>query len=248
MESLYSRLAGQWDVLFPPDSQRVSFLDGLMKRSGARIIEVGCGSGATAISLASLGYSVAASDLDEVMIESARKSAGENVEFSVDDMIHALEKEPHASAFGVFCMGNTLPHLTAEGELDRFFRAAGSALAPGGSLVIQMLNYPRIISMGSLLLPDLQGDGFIFRRKQTFDRDSGLIIFETEVVSGGDSEKRRHNLLPVDVHNLELMVSRAGLKTSGVFADWNRRIFNEQDSWLVSLYTRKAISIGTDTH
>ncbi len=63
MKSLYSRLAGQWDTLFPPDSQRVLFLDELMPTSGARIIEVGCGTGATAISLASLGHSVAASDV-----------------------------------------------------------------------------------------------------------------------------------------------------------------------------------------
>lgn len=236
MKSLYSRLAGQWDTLFPPDSQRVLFLDELMPTSGARIIEVGCGTGATAISLASLGHSVAASDLDEDMIQLARKSAGEGVEFSIDDMISALQKVPSQSAHAVLCMGNTLPHLTAEGELEQFFQAAGDALLPGGSLVIQMLNYPRITALGSLQLPDLQGDGLTFRRKQTFDETSGLIYFDTRVVAGNQKEQRRHNLRPFDVQELELAAEKAGLEPAGVFCDWKRSPFRDNNPWLVSLY------------
>ncbi|MCK5736943.1 MAG: methyltransferase domain-containing protein, partial [Spirochaetaceae bacterium] len=88
------------------------FLDELIAISDARIIEVGCGSGATAVSLASLGYSVAASDLDSDMITTARESFGDRVDFSVDNMISALEKIPAHSADAVLCLGNTLPHLT----------------------------------------------------------------------------------------------------------------------------------------
>ncbi len=236
MTSLYSRLAGQWDILFPPDSQRVLFLDELLLTSGARIIEVGCGTGATAISLASLGHSVAASDLDEDMILTARKSAGEGVEFSVDDMISAIRKVPSQTAHAVLCMGNTLPHLTAEGELEQFLQAAGDALLPGGSLVIQMLNYPRITALGSLQLPDLQGDGLTFHRKQTFDETSGLIYFDTQVIAGNQKEQRRHSLRPFDVRELAVPAEAAGLKPSGVFCDWKRNPFREDNSWLVSIY------------
>jgi len=236
MKSLYSRLAGQWDTLFPPDSQRVLFLDELMPTSGARIIEVGCGTGATAISLASLGHSVAASDLDEDMILMARESAGESVEFSVDDMISALRKVPSQSAHAVLCMGNTLPHLTAEGELEQFFQAAGAALLPGGSLVIQMLNYPRITAMGSLQLPDLQGEGITFRRKQTFDKATGLIYFDTAVIAGKQKEQRRHNLRPFDVQELASPAKDAGLEPTGVFCDWKKSPFGGDNPWLVSLY------------
>lgn len=236
MTSLYSRLAGQWDILFHPDSQRVLFLDDLLLTSGARIIEVGCGSGATAISLASLGHSVSASDLDVDMIQTARNSAGEGVEFSVDDMISALQKVPFQSAHAVLCMGNTLPHLTAEGELEQFFQSAGAALLPGGSLVIQMLNYPRITALGSLQLPDLQGDNLIFRRKQTFDKETGLIYFDTQVIAGKQKEQRRHSLRPFDVRELAGPAEAAGLKPSGIFCDWNRTPFRDDNSWLVSIY------------
>ena len=113
--------------LFPPDSERVSFLSALVgeKPKNGKIIEVGCGTGATSIALAKAGFSVSASDLDPEMIARAIYS-GEAVsrrrnnrcsipspesEFSVDDMIGALEKAPPSSGRLILCLGNTLPHL-----------------------------------------------------------------------------------------------------------------------------------------
>lgn len=253
MDSLYSRLADQWDFLFPPDSERISFLTEILDNltSGARIIEVGCGTGATAISLATLDYAVAASDLDTDMTKIAQRSAGERassgsedyypqagqVRFTADDMIGALEKAPAHSAHAVLCLGNTLPHLTAAGEMRRFFPAAGTALVTGGKLVIQILNYPRILRLGSLELPDLEGDGLLFRRRQTFDADSGLVIFDTEVESGGRTEHRSHSLLPVDVKDLKNPALEAGFAPSGIFRDWEGTEFDGSAPWLVSTYT-----------
>ena len=253
MDSLYSRLADQWELLFPPDSERVSFLTEILETltSGARIIEVGCGTGATAISLASFGHAVAASDLDADMTTAALRSAGDrassgsdnyypesgHVRFTVDDMIGALEKAPPGTAHAVLCLGNTLPHLTGAGELRRFFLAAGAALVSGGKLVIQILNYPRIVHLGSLELPDLEGEGLLFRRRQAFDADSGFVVFDTEVESGGRTERRSHNLLPVDVKNLMDPALEAGLIPSGIYRDWEGTEFDSDAPWLVSIYT-----------
>ena len=253
MDSLYSRLADQWELLFPSDSERVLFLTEMIETltSGARIIEVGCGTGATAISLASLGHAVAASDLDNDMTTTALRSAGDrvsfgsdnyypesgHVRFTVDDMIGALEKAPPGTAHAVLCLGNTLPHLTGAGELKSFFRAAGAALVSGGKLVIQILNYPRIVCMGSLELPDLEGEELLFRRRQTFKADSGLVVFDTEVESGGRTERRSHNLLPVDVKNLMDPALESGLTPSGIYRDWEGTEFDSNAPWLVSTYT-----------
>lgn len=251
MDSLYSRLAGQWNSLFPPDSERVSFLVGLFEgmNSDVRIIEVGCGTGATAISLATLGYSVAASDLDKDMIMSAQQSAGlryatvsENyypeageVRFTVDDMIGALEKAPAGSVQTVLCLGNTLAHLTGPGELSRFFKAAASALIVDGTLVIQILNYQRLLRLGSIELPELTGDGLQFRRRQSFDRASGLVVFETEVESGNRTERRTHNLLPLSVEQLTRSAQETGLSSSGVYRDWKGTAYEGSAPWLVSV-------------
>lgn len=250
MISLYSRLAQQWDLLFPPDNERITFISDLFEGSVSdkRIIEVGCGTGQTALGLAEAGYSVAASDLDPEMIAIAIAITEEAMadpnaepglpEYSVDDMIGALDAAPPASANLILCLGNTLPHLTDSVELARFFRAAGKALVPDGKLVLQILNYPRIVGLGSMTLPDLQGDGIIFRRRQIFNPETRTISFETEVESEGTVERRTHNLNPVTTESLAGYSAEAGLAENGVFCDWNKTPFTEEHPWLAAVYTR----------
>jgi glycine/sarcosine N-methyltransferase len=254
MGSLYSRLAGQWNVLFPPDADRVSFLVGLLDKitPAARIIEVGCGTGTTAISLATLGFHVAASDLDPVMIaiakETDKRAAASDdvgyypalgqVRFFVDDMIGSLENAPADSTHAVLCLGNTLPHLTRPGELDRFFRAAGKTLVADGVLIIQILNYPRIIRKGGLTLPELKGDGLLFRRRQVYNEDTGLISFHTEVESSTETEARTHKLFPIDRELLSKHADAAGLSESGAYCDWKYSAFEGDSPWIAAVYTR----------
>jgi glycine/sarcosine N-methyltransferase len=252
MDSLYSRLANQWNVLFPPDADRVIFLTGLLDEmtSAARIIEVGCGTGATALSLATLGFSVAASDLDPDMIAIANETDMEaaasddvgyyppsgHVRFFVDDMIGGLENAPADSTQAVLCLGNTLPHLTQPGELDRFFQAAGKTLVADGVLVIQILNYPRIVGKGGLTLPELKGDGLLFRRSQIYNKDTGLISFHTEVESSTETEARTHNLIPVDKELLSKHADASELSESGVYCDWDYTPIEGDSPWMAAVY------------
>lgn len=249
MKSLYSRLARQWDVLFPPDNDRIVFISDLLdgEASDNRIIEVGCGTGTTALSLAAAGYSVAASDLDPEMIAIAEQSFGKGAEaamvrFSVDDMIGALEAASAGSANLILCLGNTLPHLTESGEMTCFFQAARRALASDGKLVVQVLNYRRIIGLGSLNLPDLQGDGIVFRRRQVYLPDIGSISFQTEVESEGVIERRTHNLHPVTVEEMVGYSTETGLTESGIFCDWNRTPFSEEQPWLAVVFKSQGAS------
>lgn len=254
MNSLYSRLARQWDTLFPPDTERVNFLNELLENfgSGKRVIEVGCGTGATAIDLAGRGCSVAASDLDSDMIAIARTSAGRaldadagdyypdagSVNFSTADMIGALDAAPFSSANLILCLGNTLPHLTESGELARFFEAVRRALVPGGILILQILNYSRISKLGGLELPPLQGDGLLFRRRQVPVPETGLISFQTEVESDGIVERRTHNLIPITIDVLAEYSSDAGFAAGEIFSDWNNTLFKPDSPWLAAVYTR----------
>lgn len=252
MKSLYSRLARQWDVLFPADDDRIAFVSDLsgVEVSDHRIIEVGCGTGKTAISLASTGYSVAASDLDPEMVEIAKQSVqmgsvlvkdgyyGEPgfVRFSIDDMIGALEAAPPGSANIILCLGNTLPHLTETDEMARFFRAAGTALAPGGKLVVQILNYRRIIGLGTMKLSDLHGDGIVFRRSQIYLPEKGSVTFQTEVESEGIIERRTHNLYPLTLEELVSYSAEAGLRETGIYCDWKKTAFTEDSPWLAGVF------------
>ena len=245
MTSLYTRLAGQWDNLFPPDNDRVAYIAGILGNNpaGKKVIEVGCGTGATARSLADIGCVVEASDLDPQMVAEAvkhlRSSKQGNVVFSVDDMLGALEKAKTSSTQLILCLGNTLPHLTGNDEIPRFFSFASEALARGGTLMVQLLNYPLIIRKGSLDLPELAGEDLRFRRRQVYIPESGLVEFLTEVESRGEVAKMTHKLRPLDIDSLTASAELSGLKSVGAFRDWKGSIFNGEAPWLVSLWRKE---------
>jgi glycine/sarcosine N-methyltransferase len=256
MDSLYARLAEEWDNLFPPDLERLAFLDRTAQSLApeARITEVGCGSGATAVGLAELGSAVAASDLDADMIAVAVNTAGElleesdfvkashpspgRVSFRVADMVGALESGESKSANLVLCLGNTLPHLTEAHLVARFFDAAYAHTSPGGQLIIQILNYEKVRALKSLVLRELVSGDLSFRRRQVFNERTGFVEFSTEVEMDGQVEKRRHTLNPLESGNLNEYARRSGYEPAACYEDWSNTLSSGDSPWFVLVYSR----------
>ena len=256
MDSLYSRLAAQWDRLFPPDPRREAFLAHLSRpfRPYARVIDVGCGTGATARFLAAEGHAVAASDLDPDMVRVAWEAsdgtratapAAENpfppagtAHFAVADMVAALATAPASTTDVVLCLGNTLPHLATIADLRTFVRSSAATLRGEGVLVIQILNYTRILRNGRTELPDLKGDGLRFRRHQFYDSETKRIVFATEVRQSDRVEHRKHYLMPLDTAELDSIASEAGLGSAGLYGDWRGTPFRSENPWLVAIYRK----------
>lgn len=109
--------------LWPP-------LIALLKRhapSPARILEIGCGNGATARMLASLGYEVVGFDPSESGIEIAKRACPAGVEFhvgSIDDDI--------ASRFGVFPVVISLEVIEHCPSSRQFMSAFMQGMQPDG--------------------------------------------------------------------------------------------------------------------
>ncbi|WP_449064400.1 class I SAM-dependent methyltransferase [Planomonospora algeriensis] len=102
---------------------------------GARVLDAGCGTGRVAIRLAELGYECAGADLDESMLEVARRLAPGLTWVTGD--LSALTP----GAFGpgrpfdlVVAAGNVIP-LLAPGSEARAVRRLAALLRPGGLLV-----------------------------------------------------------------------------------------------------------------
>jgi SAM-dependent methyltransferase len=97
---------------------------------GERIIDVGCGCGATSIALAELGADVRGVDISEPMLKRARERASgfENVRFSVDDAASAAFTADHQLVFSRFGVMFFADPVAA-------FRNLHGALSDGGRLV-----------------------------------------------------------------------------------------------------------------
>jgi len=129
---------------------RKSFLpDGLfvlVKEARARkILEFGCGTGTVAVGLSLEGYDVTGVDYSPEMLKIARQKAGAHgtkTRFFNGNIIDIRLPERFDL---LLCLGNTLPIITSLSDSRKLLRNCLNHLNPGGILIIQILNYDRIL-------------------------------------------------------------------------------------------------------
>jgi SAM-dependent methyltransferase len=130
----------------------LELLDGAPDRS---VLDLGCGTGEHTAFFAQEGARAVGVDRSESMIESARdhEAAGHG-RFVLGDLLELPAALADHTRFGLaICLGNTLPHLREDDELDALLAGAHGALLPGGALLIQILNYEGILATGRRHLP-----------------------------------------------------------------------------------------------
>lgn len=146
-ESPYSRLNYRRLIAWPERIRREwPFLENEIERAPERsVVDLGCGTGEHARHLASRGVRTLGIDRAEDQIAKARDFENEfdtGPTFAHGDLVRlgSLTSERFGLAI---CLGNVLPHLYDE-ELEATVRETASILAPGGRLLLQLLNYQRI--------------------------------------------------------------------------------------------------------
>lgn len=143
--AVFERMAGEWDALEDPRTElgadataRVDFLRTLCT-AGARVLEVGCGTGVNLVGLADRIDSGVGVDFAPAMIDRAREAARrcgvDNLRFVVGDA-RSLDSVPDASGpFDLVLLAGVLEHIPERG---RVLRACRERLATGGTLVVIM--------------------------------------------------------------------------------------------------------------
>jgi len=132
------------------------FLRELLARAPVRrVLDLGCGTGEHVAFFAREGAVAVGVDRSQSMLDAARehetRGEGRFLLGSAEDAPALLAGEP---AFGLaICLGNMLPHVREDAELEALVRAAHAVLAPGGLLLVQILNYHRILARGERHLP-----------------------------------------------------------------------------------------------
>jgi SAM-dependent methyltransferase len=105
----------------------------LTNQTPGRVLDLGCGEGADAIWLATLGWEVTATDISDVAIERARQAAdgaGVTVDFRTDD---AITHPPSESSFDLVIM--SYPALAREAGLIAM-QAIAKSVVRGGELMV----------------------------------------------------------------------------------------------------------------
>ena len=240
MEDAYSGLIRAYDELFPVHPGTVAYLSRAGLAPGGRVLDIGCASGAHPRAFAAAGYSAEGIDPSEAMIRAARDGAvgpGSNdsskPNFKIAGMLDLTRLYPPASWDAVTCLGNTLPHLRNQNEVEEFLRQSRTVLAPGGFLILQFLNYRRILAERPKNLPRLETPNWIFERSYRYG--DGYVRFDTRLSdrTGRTVSEGTARLIPIHVEPLVELAEHEGFRTAALESGWEGEPFDPVSSTLV---------------
>jgi SAM-dependent methyltransferase len=235
--SFYESISAWYDFIFPVETQTVSFL-AERARPGSRVLDLACGTAGHALALAARGLRVTGVDLEAAMIREAERKTAGVVELQVMDMQEIGRRlEPGFSL--IFCIGNSIVHLPDEGRIGRVLTAACRLLEPGGTLVVQIIHYDRILAEGLTSLPTLHDEvrGLEFERNYDYDAASRVVQFRTALsVREAGGVRRIENCVPLRILrriDLERLTRRAGFSRLSWFGGFDGRPLDRESLPLV---------------
>jgi glycine/sarcosine N-methyltransferase len=223
--SFYQALSKHYDVLFPSNPKQIEFLLGRIKPGGS-VLDVAAGTGETATALCKQGLNVSAMDLDAGMVEGIQAKIGSpgltgRLSAQVLDMrkLSALAPMQFDS---VICIGNSIVHLDRLEEVRQVLQLMKERIRQGGTLILQTVNYDRILSEGIRELPLLEKpitDGWIrFSRLYEPLGDKIRFIGILEKEAGGRIERWENavELLPIRAAEMSAALYEAGFDPSAL--------------------------------
>lgn len=156
IQTFYDDMATSYDKLFlnwqAATREQAVILDRIFRSEGfdaaTRILDCACGIGTQAIGLASLGYSVTASDISHGELAQAEKRAEENrvkIRFAHGDF-RALSDTFSEQFDIVIAMDNALPHMLSHDDLKAAVKSIVNQTEEGGIFVASIRDYDALLT------------------------------------------------------------------------------------------------------
>jgi len=180
----YKSIVPNYDDIFPYNSIQKDFVlstsDG--QNQEKHILDIGCGTGNLTLELSTCFKNVVGIDYDLDMIRLAKSKAdgyGTNIKFSCMNMLE-IKNHFHPAEFDlILSFGNTLVHLKNVNEVRCFLDKTKKILKPGGKLLLQIVNFNRILKENIRSLPLIENDRIKFERYYHYNRQQRVIDFKT---------------------------------------------------------------------
>ena len=243
--AFYTDISLVYDDLFPVSREQRTLFDSLMDDGGTRsVVDCGCGTGAQLHPFAVAGLSCLGFDPDPSLVAIARRKLASCPKSRVETGSFAdLSRIVSFPSDLLMCLGNSLVHVP-QNEASRYLRDAAEALSRSGALLLQILNYERLLREGVTELPLIRtSDGTVeFRRRYEWEGDRKVIFRTSLRLSGADEPlivRNEFPLYPVYPDELWEMLASAGFGNVHFYGDFALTDFSPGSEALVCL-ARKA--------
>jgi ubiquinone/menaquinone biosynthesis C-methylase UbiE len=239
--AFYEEISKYYDYIFPVSKETVEFLKRIIDNPPKSVLDVACGTGGYSIELGKQGYDVTAVDIDRGMIEGLKDKTNNlniKVNFLHANMLDLKDKLNSNKFEAVFCIGNSLVHLESLNQIEGFFRNVKGVISKGGSLIIQIINYDRVISKGIRSLPTIYNEdaGLTFERLYGYDEEKNRVYFKTVLSVGNKKFENEIPLYPLLFKDTKKMLIDAGFEKIEFYGDFNGSSFDKDNSFMMILH------------
>ncbi|SCY67415.1 class I SAM-dependent methyltransferase [Alkaliphilus peptidifermentans] len=229
----YEEFNKYYDDIFPAAKPQLDFLMARIPIEG-KVMDVACGTGNYAIPLSVQGNEVFAVDFDEGMIKQLNIKAKLNdikIHTYKEDMRKIGERLKEHSFESIFCIGNSLVHLTKLEEIYRVLNDFYRLLSDNGVLMLQTVNYDRILKYNINELPTIENTdaGVKLIRKYRYDQNNNIIHFDTQLAVKKNHEDKSFNntvpLYPLRSNEIEEILNNMGFKNLKFYGSFGEADF-----------------------
>lgn len=205
----------------------------------ANVLEFGCGTGSVLVGLSFAGYKVTGVDLSAEMLRSAHEKAGRfgvEAKFIKADITDIDLKQNYDL---LLCLGNTVPLIYRMKDARKLFHNFTRHLRPGGTLIIQQLNYDRILKNRPKTFAVDRSESHIRIKQYKYERS--LIDFAVTLVDHSKIppavDISRSKIRPWKKRELAVELSAVGFEKIRGFGDYNGNRFNLKSKDLILVAT-----------
>jgi len=197
-------------------------------------LDAACGSGLHTILLNQLGVATIGVDISPKMIKRAQENAvrlGLKPTF-VQSALQNIDEKLEQKFDVVLFLGNSIPHIHSKDDVSAIFNGFGSLSLSGGKLVVQLLNYDRILRQKERIVSINRNQNQEYIR--FYDFLHGIIRFNVLQIDW-DFIPCKYiieytELYPYTKEDLVKIIQEAGYKINNLFGSMNFDPFDKINS------------------
>lgn len=197
-------------------------------------LDVACGTGLHVCALERIGVTTTGIDISEQMLNRAKQNAAQTgvSPLWIKSGMENLSDEIKTSTDAIFCLGNSIPHILEENQFYNIANSFRALLKNNGILVLQLLNYSRILAAKNRIVNIAKTDKKSIIR--FYDFIAPFIQFNI-LTYWNETEKYEHKLqstklYPYTVSQIIRLLEKANFSEIKTYSSLELNSFDEEKS------------------